>query len=103
MGLNRGKLREVDELGDPLLKRGRIPGAALAVVAGDKLVYAKGFGYRDLGRRLATTANTRYPIASTTKTINATLIGMLVDDGKLDWDTPVRSYLPRFELRSELA
>lgn len=44
------------------------------------------------------TSLTRYPIASTTKAMNATLLGMRVDEGKLKWDAPVQDYLPSFRL-----
>jgi len=75
-----------------------VPGAAMAVVAGDKVVYAEGFGFRDLEARKPMTPNTLFAIGSTTKAMTATVLGMLVDDGKLDWDKPLRNYLPTFRL-----
>src|SRR6266852_5819442 len=48
-------------------------------------------------------ADTIYPIASTTKSINATLLGMLVDEGKLSWDALIQYYLPSFRLKDPLA
>jgi CubicO group peptidase (beta-lactamase class C family) len=100
MGLSPAleKLAELDALIEPMLRAARIPGGALAIVADGKLVFAKGYGYRDLAAKLPLTADTVYPIASTTKAFNATLIGMLVDEGKLAWDAPVQTYLPRFRL-----
>lgn len=92
-------LDKLDALIEPILGAARIPGAAIAVVAGGNTAYAKGFGYRDLQRKKPLTADTIYPIASTTKTINSTLLGMLVDEGCLDWDAPVQRYLPHFRLR----
>ncbi len=95
-------LREISaKLGDliePLLSAARIPGAGIAAVAGGEVVLATGYGYRDLDARLPVTCQTVYPIASTTKALNATLIGMLVDEGKLSWDAPVQDYLPWFRL-----
>jgi CubicO group peptidase (beta-lactamase class C family) len=94
-------LRNVEKLGsivEPMLRAARIPGAALAVVAGDKTIYASGFGRRDLRRKAPVTARTMYPIASSTKPINATLLGMLVDAGKIEWDAPVQQYVPEFTL-----
>jgi len=82
---------------------GRIPGAALAVVANGETVFAEGFGVRNLERQLPLDADTLYPIASTSKSINATLLGMLVDEGKLSWDAPVQAYLPWFRLKDSLA
>lgn len=92
-------LDKLDALIEPMLRVARVPGAAIAVVASGKVVYAKGFGYRDLRSKKPLTADTIYPIASTTKTINATLLGMLVDEGRLEWDAPVQRYLPHFRLR----
>jgi CubicO group peptidase (beta-lactamase class C family) len=95
-------LDDLDSIIQPILKAGRIPGAAIAVVNHDRMVFAKGYGYRDAEARLSATSETVYPIASTTKAMNATLIGMLVDEGKLAWDTPVQEYLPRFRLGDAL-
>jgi CubicO group peptidase (beta-lactamase class C family) len=92
------ELDRIDGLIEPILRTARIPGAAIAVVAGGENVFAKGYGYRDLGSLKPMTARTVYPVASTTKSINATLLGMLVDDGLLSWDRPVQDYLPRFRL-----
>ena len=89
---------QLDEIIAHILRRARIPGAALAIVLGEKTVFAKGYGQRDLEARLPLTAATVYPIASTSKAINATLIGMLVDEGRLAWDAPVQTYLPSFRL-----
>jgi CubicO group peptidase (beta-lactamase class C family) len=93
---------KLDAIIEPMLSAARIPGAAIAVVAGGKTVFAKGYGYRDLEAKLPVTPDTVYPIASTTKGINATLLGMLVDEGRLAWDTPVQNYLPRFRIGDAL-
>jgi CubicO group peptidase (beta-lactamase class C family) len=93
------RLDKLDALIEPMLRAARIPGAGVAIVAGGETVFARGYGYRDLDAKLPATSATIYPIASTTKAINATLIGMLVDDGLLAWDTPVQRYLPSFQLR----
>jgi CubicO group peptidase (beta-lactamase class C family) len=88
----------LDRYIEALLRDGRIPGAAIAVVAGGETVFAKGYGERHLEPKLAANAQTIYPIASTTKAINATLIGLLVDDGMIGWDVPLQHYLPGFRL-----
>jgi CubicO group peptidase (beta-lactamase class C family) len=75
-----------------------VPGSALAVVAGGKIVYAEGFGHRDLEAGKPMTPDTLFAIGSTTKAMTATLLGMLVGDGKLDFDDPLRESLPRFRL-----
>jgi CubicO group peptidase (beta-lactamase class C family) len=75
-----------------------VPGAAIAVANAQETLFANGYGYRDLPRQLPMTAATVYPIASTTKALNATLLGMLNDERLLAWDSPVQKYLPTFRL-----
>lgn len=92
-------VEKLDAFVEPLLQAARIPGAAVAVVAHGELLFAKGYGYRDRAAGQPMRAETSYPIASTTKAINAVLLGTLVDEGKLEWDAPVRRYLPDFRLQ----
>ncbi|MBZ0288746.1 MAG: beta-lactamase family protein, partial [Anaerolineae bacterium] len=73
-----------------------IPGAAVAVIAGDDVVYAEGFGERDLEAGAPFTTATRFRIGSTTKSLTSLLIAQLVDEGLLTWDTPVTDLLPEF-------
>lgn len=96
-------LQRIDGIIEAALRAARIPGAAIAVVAGGKAVYAKGYGYRDLRTKKPVEPETVYPIASTSKAMNATLLGLLVDEGRLDWDAPVQNYLPHFRLRDPVA
>jgi CubicO group peptidase (beta-lactamase class C family) len=96
-------IAKLDSVVEPLLRAGRIPGAAIAVVANGETVVAKGYGYRDLAGKLPMSSKTVYPIASTTKAMNATLLGMLVDEGTLAWDVPVQQYLPEFRLFDSVA
>jgi len=93
----------IDDLMSRALRAGRIPGAGMAIVAQGQIALSRGYGFRDLRSGLPLTADTAYPIASTTKALNATLIGMLVDEGKLAWDTPVQEYLPGFRLKDPVA
>ena len=99
--LSTERLHELDALIEPILVKSRTPGVGLAVVADDSVVYARGFGRRDLAAGLPMTAETIYPIASTSKAMNAALLGMLVDEGLLAWDVPVQRYIPRFRLGDE--
>ncbi|HEY0778871.1 MAG TPA: serine hydrolase [Gemmatirosa sp.] len=75
-----------------------VPGLAVAVVSGDSVVLAKGYGVRRLGASDAVDAHTRFAIGSTTKAMTAVALGMLVDEGKVRWDDPVITYLPGFRL-----
>lgn len=76
----------------------RIPGLAVAIVRDDSVVFAKGYGVRELGRPDAVDAGTRFAIGSTTKAMTAIALGMLVDEGKVEWDAPVTRYLPGFRV-----
>jgi CubicO group peptidase (beta-lactamase class C family) len=75
-----------------------VPGAAVAVVKDNDLIYAKGFGYRDLEKKLPMTADTLMAIGSSSKAFTTFALGTLVDQGKIDWDTPLRNYIPWFRL-----
>jgi CubicO group peptidase (beta-lactamase class C family) len=81
----------------------KVPGAAVAVVKDGKIVFAKGYGYRDVARKQPVTGATIFPIASITKSFTVTALGTLVDQGKLDWDKPVRQYLPGFRMYDPVA
>ncbi|GLC24944.1 serine hydrolase [Roseisolibacter agri] len=76
----------------------KVPGLAIAVVQGDRVVLAKGYGVRELGKPDAVDAGTRFAIGSTTKAMTAAALGMLVDEGKVKWDEKVTTYLPGFQL-----
>jgi CubicO group peptidase (beta-lactamase class C family) len=66
----------------------------VGIVVNDKLVFAQGYGYRDYEKRLPFTPGTMSPIASNTKLFTAIAAGMLVEEGKLTWDKPVRQSVP---------
>lgn len=77
-----------------IIKDWNVPGIGVGIVMKDKLVFAKGYGYRDYGKKLPYTPTTTQPIASNTKLFTAVAAGLLVDEGKLDWDKPIRQYVP---------
>src|SRR4030095_12086392 len=77
-----------------VLKDWNVPGIGVGIVVKDKLVFSKGYGYRDYGKKIPFTADTTQPIASNTKLFTAIAAGLLVDEGKLDWDKPIRQYVP---------
>jgi len=84
------KLNGFDDYMAKVLKDWNGPGIGVGIVVGDKLVFAKGYGYRDYGNKLPFTPGTVCPIASNTKLFTAVSAGMLVEEGKLTWDKPVR-------------
>lgn len=71
-----------------------IPGASVAVVDQDGVLYAAGQGARDLDARRPATADTRYPFASVSKLVTATAVLQLVDGGELALDDEIRGYVP---------
>jgi CubicO group peptidase (beta-lactamase class C family) len=77
-----------------------VPGLAIAVVKDGETVFARGYGVRELGGEAPVDEHTLFAIGSTTKAMTAAAIGMLVDEGKLDWDSRVTDLLPGFELAS---
>lgn len=85
------------------MEQWQVPGAAIAIVRDDRLLYLKGFGVQELGKPASVTPDTIFPLASCTKPLMATVLAMLVDDGKLDWDDPVRKHLPWFKLKDPWA
>lgn len=80
-----------------------VPGAVVGIVENDTVVYLKGFGVRELGKPQKVDPDTRFQIASVSKYVTAGAVGSLVDEGKLDWDTPVVTYLPGFTLKDSYA
>ena len=88
------RLEGLDAYMAQVLKDWNVPGIGIGVVVKDKLVFAKGYGYRDYGKRLPFTPATTQPIASNTKLFTAMAAGLLIDEGKLDWDKPIRQYVP---------
>lgn len=91
------KLKAFDKEMEAILKSWNMPGAGIGVVKNGKLVFAKGYGYRDYEKKLPITANTLFQIASNTKLFTATAIGFLVNEGKLDWDKPIKTFVPSIQ------
>ena len=75
-----------------------VPGLGLAIVKDDAAVLAKGYGVRKLGEPTPVDARTLFGIASNTKAFTATALGLLVEEGKVEWDAPVVRYLPAFAM-----
>ncbi len=78
-----------------------VPGLALAVVHGDSLLFARGFGFADIEAAQPVTPTTQFCIGSTTKAFTAALLAMLVDEDRLRWDDPAVLYLPELRLRAD--
>jgi CubicO group peptidase (beta-lactamase class C family) len=76
----------------------KVPGFAVAIVKNGELVFAKGYGVRELGKRERVNEHTLFAIASNTKAFTAAALALLVDEGKIGWDDRVVQFLPYFQL-----
>lgn len=90
-------LKGIEPLLEQVLKDRKGVGFAVLVVYKDSVVYAKGFGYRDKEKKLPVTPNTLFAIGSCTKAFTSSLIGLLNKEGKVEYDKPVRGYLPELD------
>ena len=96
-------LKGFSEFVNATMQEWKVPGLAIAIVKDGKVIFSEGFGYRDVTKELKVTPQTLFAIGSCTKAFTAALVGILVDEGKLDWDKPVRNYLPSFKLHDPVA
>ncbi len=90
--------REIDRLTVRVMKEFNVPGIAVAVVKDDRVIHMKGYGVRSIVTGQKTDENTLFAIASNTKAFTAAAVGILIDDGKLSWDTKVTEIIPEFRL-----
>src|SRR6202521_214871 len=95
------KLQGFDSYMEQVLKDWNTPGIGVGIVINDKLVFAKGYGYRDYEKQLPFTPTTLCQIASNSKLFTAVSAGMLVEEGKLTWDKPVRESVPTVRFYNE--
>ncbi|MFY9549597.1 MAG: serine hydrolase domain-containing protein [Thermoanaerobaculia bacterium] len=96
--LDQARLAELGRFVETGRKKLAVPGVSLGIVQDGKVVFAGGFGVRDLGKATPVEADTLFMIASNTKALTTLLLARLVAEGKMTWDTPVTSLLPSFRL-----
>ena len=77
---------------DPLRVQAGIPGLSAAIASGGRIIWESGFGFADLEAKVAAAPHTPYRIASLTKTASSTLLMQCVEAGRLNLDTPMRTY-----------
>jgi CubicO group peptidase (beta-lactamase class C family) len=75
-----------------------VPGVAIAVVQNGTMVFAEGFGVREIGHDARVTSQTRFMIGSSTKPLTTLMMARLIDQGAFTWSTPVTDLLPNFSL-----
>jgi len=89
---------DFEEYVNKAIKDWEVPGVAIAIIKDDKIVFAKGFGVRELNKAAPVDEHTLFAIGSSSKAFTAASIAMLVDEGKLKWDDPATKYLPGLQL-----
>lgn len=94
---------ELESLVEASMQEWQVPGLALAVIQDGEVALLKGYGVRDTDTGLPVTTDTQFLLCSITKSFTAAGLGLLVDEGKLDWDRPVREVLPEFRLHDTVA
>lgn len=92
------ELEGLDDYVRGAMESWEVPGLGLAVVKDDSVVYARGYGVRELGTDEPVDENTLFAVGSTSKAFTSALVGLLVDAGEVAWGDPVSEYLPRLEL-----
>ncbi|MBT8220598.1 MAG: serine hydrolase [Bacteroidia bacterium] len=97
------KIEGIKALTDSLRKLQQVPAIGFGIVKNGKVVMAEGFGKRNLEGELDADASTMFAIGSSSKAFTSMGLGILVNDGKLDWEEPIRTYLPEFELMDPFA
>ncbi len=96
-------LDKISDYLDTTMAYWKVPGLAMAIVKDGEVIFAEGFGHRDIERQLPVTPATLFAIGSSTKAFTATGLGILAGEGKIDLDKPVREYLPGFRLSDPIA
>ncbi len=97
------QLEGIEDFVRRMLEEWKVQGCAVAIIKDGEILLSQGFGLRNTAEGLEVTPETLFPIASCTKAFTATSVALLADEGKLDWDTPVRKYLPSFRLFDSFA
>ncbi len=90
--------KQIDSVVEKTLKTFDVPGIAVAVVKDGKVIHEKGYGVRSLNTMKKVDEHTLFGIASNSKAFTTAALGMLVDEGKLDWDDRVVDIIPYFKL-----
>ncbi|MRR23126.1 class A beta-lactamase-related serine hydrolase, partial [bacterium] len=92
------KSDEIDRLVNRTLETFNVPGIAVAVIKDDQVVHMKGYGVSSIATGKKTDENTLFAIASNSKAFTSAALGILVDEGKLTWETKVIDIIPEFRL-----
>ncbi len=92
------KSSEIDILVERTMSTFDVPGIAVAVIKDGKVIHSKGYGVRSLHSKNQVDENTLFGIASNSKAFTAAALGMLLDEGRLDWNDRVIDFIPEFRV-----
>ena len=98
--LDKARIAELGRFVEAGMKTSGVPGVAVGLIQDGKVVFAGGFGTRELGGNQPVDDKTLFMVASNTKGLTTLMLGKLVDEKKITWDTPVTNLLPSFKLGS---
>jgi CubicO group peptidase (beta-lactamase class C family) len=98
LAYGQGAVDAFDRYAEAARKEWNVPGMSLVVVQDGKVLLAKGYGVRELGKNEAVGPDTLFGAMSTTKAMTAVTMAMLVDEGKVAWDDKVIKHLPDFRV-----
>lgn len=91
-------VEEIEKLAQKQMQETALPGLAIAAVFQDKVVYAKGFGVRDVNAKAPVDADTAFQLASLSKPLGSTVVAELVGEGKITWDSKLAGLDPGFAM-----
>jgi CubicO group peptidase (beta-lactamase class C family)/pimeloyl-ACP methyl ester carboxylesterase len=91
-------IQEMQRLAEKEIAQAAVPGLAIAVVFQNQVVYAAGFGVRDVNTREPVNADTVFQLASLSKPIGSTVVAGLIGEGKISWDTRISDLDPDFAM-----
>jgi CubicO group peptidase (beta-lactamase class C family) len=90
----------LDDLAANEIADGTVPGLAIAVVFGEEVIFAKGYGVREASAEAAVDADTVFQLASVSKPVGATVVAALIGEGRIDWDTRIAELDPAFAMHA---
>ncbi|APB34462.1 beta-lactamase [Gloeomargarita lithophora Alchichica-D10] len=97
-GMIEPAMRAIDKLAQQQVDTQKLPGLAIGIVYQDQVIYAKGFGVREVGKPERIDPDTVFQLASVSKPMGATVVAALVGEGKITWDSKISDLDPAFQL-----
>lgn len=97
------KVEELDEFLSGIMKEWNVPGMAVGIVKDGETIYSGELGLKNVKENLKVTKNTLFAIGSASKAFTSMAVGILVDEGRLDLDVPIKKYVPDFQMQDKYA